>query len=372
LTMADAKDTSSVVKRSAKSCRICGDVARCKNFGVLTCPACSNFFRRSMMSSKRYKSRCHGDCDLSINTPNHLCKYCRYQRCVQLGMSWKPETIKVIGESSSSSESYVKRLLHNHQSTLHDRIRATAAVYGGDAEVERMVNKPTNYRASSYAIMAEFRVLHEFIRRSEMLDAHMSDIVLTPVCLSFLYTWIVFESARNTMRHLGFSVCKGYFVDESYAPLNEDFILDRYRQDPSVRMPDAVGRHGLEVYSAVTRLGAKFYEARLDEVELAVLAQLLLLNASTHLSSGKCLPHLTEYRTKLFKELKSYYGENYGDIAVRFGALIFLIEEVQRVRNMFDEHVIMLKISGMGTALDKVRSQMVDGAATDLKCLKFV
>jgi hypothetical protein len=46
------------------------------------------FFRRSIKerAPERYKCMDHGNCEVSVATRN-MCRYCRFQRCLQAGMS---------------------------------------------------------------------------------------------------------------------------------------------------------------------------------------------------------------------------------------------------------------------------------------------
>ncbi|XP_064627306.1 oxysterols receptor LXR-alpha-like [Lineus longissimus] len=68
-------------------CRVCGDRAKCCNFGVLSCESCKVFFRRSGLRrfSERYVCYDDKNCKITVQT-RKLCQYCRLQKCRSLGM----------------------------------------------------------------------------------------------------------------------------------------------------------------------------------------------------------------------------------------------------------------------------------------------
>nr|QRG28752.1 peroxisome proliferator-activated receptor [Patella depressa] len=68
-------------------CRICGDRASGFHYGVHSCEGCKGFFRRTLKKSLVYKPCQMGSqCKIDMGTRNK-CQYCRYQRCLNAGMS---------------------------------------------------------------------------------------------------------------------------------------------------------------------------------------------------------------------------------------------------------------------------------------------
>nr|XP_005988478.1 PREDICTED: peroxisome proliferator-activated receptor delta [Latimeria chalumnae] len=66
-------------------CRICGDKASGFHYGVHACEGCKGFFRRTIRMKLEY-DKCERGCKIQKKNRNK-CQYCRFQKCVSLGMS---------------------------------------------------------------------------------------------------------------------------------------------------------------------------------------------------------------------------------------------------------------------------------------------
>ncbi|CAK5113121.1 unnamed protein product [Meloidogyne enterolobii] len=71
-------------KRNPKSffsdCRVCGQQAKCHNFGVKCCHACRMFFRRSVLSLKEFRCKSGGKCQ---TRKGEKCRSCRLDTCIK-------------------------------------------------------------------------------------------------------------------------------------------------------------------------------------------------------------------------------------------------------------------------------------------------
>ncbi|XP_053481093.1 peroxisome proliferator-activated receptor delta b [Ictalurus furcatus] len=66
-------------------CKICGDKASGFHYGVHACEGCKGFFRRTIRMKLEY-DRCERTCRIQKKNRNK-CQYCRFQKCLALGMS---------------------------------------------------------------------------------------------------------------------------------------------------------------------------------------------------------------------------------------------------------------------------------------------
>ncbi|CAG07471.1 unnamed protein product, partial [Tetraodon nigroviridis] len=66
-------------------CKVCGDKASGFHYGVHACEGCKGFFRRTVRMKLEY-DRCDRSCKIQKKNRNK-CQYCRFQKCLSLGMS---------------------------------------------------------------------------------------------------------------------------------------------------------------------------------------------------------------------------------------------------------------------------------------------
>uniref|UniRef100_A0A1I7ZMM1 Nuclear receptor domain-containing protein n=1 Tax=Steinernema glaseri TaxID=37863 RepID=A0A1I7ZMM1_9BILA len=86
-------------------CLICGGEASGIRFDVNACRACAAFFRRSVEVGHKYKCR-RGTKGCDVSKEAFLqCRYCRYQRCKEVGMSiGRNARVKLLNTSSEEPE----------------------------------------------------------------------------------------------------------------------------------------------------------------------------------------------------------------------------------------------------------------------------
>lgn len=66
-------------------CKICGDKASGFHYGVHACEGCKGFFRRTIRMKLQYEP-CERMCKI-LKKNRNKCQYCRFQKCLSLGMS---------------------------------------------------------------------------------------------------------------------------------------------------------------------------------------------------------------------------------------------------------------------------------------------
>ncbi|XP_055603422.1 ecdysone-induced protein 78C isoform X2 [Uranotaenia lowii] len=80
----DASSTTS--NKTFVACKVCGDKASGYHYGVTSCEGCKGFFRRSIQKQIEYRCLRDGKC-LVIRLNRNRCQYCRFKKCLAVGMS---------------------------------------------------------------------------------------------------------------------------------------------------------------------------------------------------------------------------------------------------------------------------------------------
>ncbi|TKR76774.1 hypothetical protein L596_017867 [Steinernema carpocapsae] len=68
-----------------KLCAVCNDSAVCQHYGARTCEGCKGFFKRSVQKKAQYVCSGNKNCPIDKRYRSR-CQYCRYQKCLQVGM----------------------------------------------------------------------------------------------------------------------------------------------------------------------------------------------------------------------------------------------------------------------------------------------
>ncbi|CAI2349735.1 unnamed protein product [Caenorhabditis sp. 36 PRJEB53466] len=76
---------SSSSSSSQKECTICGAPSNGYHFNAPSCSACAAFFRRTVTLNRNFLCTHHNNCRVNY-AMRVICRACRYQKCVQMGM----------------------------------------------------------------------------------------------------------------------------------------------------------------------------------------------------------------------------------------------------------------------------------------------
>ncbi|XP_071052752.1 nuclear receptor subfamily 2 group E member 1-like [Onthophagus taurus] len=71
--------------RNESLCKVCGDKASGKHYGVASCDGCRGFFKRSIRRNLEYVCKENGRCIVDVTRRNQ-CQACRFRKCLQVNM----------------------------------------------------------------------------------------------------------------------------------------------------------------------------------------------------------------------------------------------------------------------------------------------
>ncbi|CAF1025086.1 unnamed protein product [Adineta ricciae] len=141
------------------SCYVCQGPSSGIHFGAITCEGCKGFFRRSIKerAPSRYKCMDNGTCEMSVSTRN-ACRYCRFQRCIKVGMSVEGSRI---GRQSNLFKHHMRmmlqrngqvpnttmlhRMVHSTTSTRNRTVNKRSFVDESTSSESELTNSPSNF-----------------------------------------------------------------------------------------------------------------------------------------------------------------------------------------------------------------------------------
>lgn len=71
-------------------CPVCGDKVSGYHYGLLTCESCKGFFKRTVQNKKVYTCVAERSCHID-KTQRKRCPFCRFQKCLEVGMKLEGE-----------------------------------------------------------------------------------------------------------------------------------------------------------------------------------------------------------------------------------------------------------------------------------------
>jgi nuclear receptor subfamily 5 group A protein 3 len=86
---ADLPDTKEGIE---ELCPVCGDKVSGYHYGLLTCESCKGFFKRTVQNKKVYTCVADRSCHID-KTQRKRCPYCRFQKCLEVGMKLEGKTV---------------------------------------------------------------------------------------------------------------------------------------------------------------------------------------------------------------------------------------------------------------------------------------
>ncbi|KAI6236054.1 Steroidogenic factor 1, protein [Aphelenchoides besseyi] len=346
---------------SNNSCVVCNERVLYKNFGTLACCSCASFFRRTLAENKRYVCKQNAaDCDIIRAKHKRRCSYCRFSRCILVGMN----VTKILIRLSSDVAKPLRQFVVCRRSNYTSRRKHAIDFFGSFSGYETMRNQPRNATSLIRATAIERPTMREYLRNvglieSEQYDSHFEN----ELNAALLHTWLVCESILTT-RVYDETKKQLYYADESFIQLNEDALREYYRSNSSLRDPDLIARSSYPLLTKVFESSELLKECCIDEHETSALHFLLLLRRGFQFvyltvtilfPAVKCFGRLnfqeTEFKNRIFRELGFHYAST-DAMAERFGNLVRCLESIESADRACDELALIVQLNYKSTEMN--------------------
>ncbi|KAM4641038.1 retinoic acid receptor RXR-gamma isoform 2-T2 [Discoglossus pictus] len=327
-------------------CAICGDRSSGKHYGVYSCEGCKGFFKRTIRKDLVYTCRDSKDCLIDKRQRNR-CQYCRYQKCLAMGMKREAvqeerqrgrEKSDTEAESTSSTteEMPVERILEA-ELAVEPKIEAF-----GDVSLPNSTNDPvTNI---CHAADKQLFTLVEWAKRIP----HFSDLPLEDQVILLRAGWnellIASFSHRSVSVQDGILLATGLHVHRSSAhnagvgsifDSSPRFLLNR----------------------VLTELVSKMKDMEMDKSELGCLRAIVLFNPDAKGLSNSA--EVEALREKVYATLEAYTKQKYPEQPGRFAKLLLRLPALRSIGLKCLEHLFFFKLIG-DTPIDTFLMEMLE------------
>ncbi|KAK0398791.1 hypothetical protein QR680_002756 [Steinernema hermaphroditum] len=370
-------------------CVVCGDRA-CSHhyYGVAACHGCKCFFWRSVKSKAEYVCRYNGNCEIDINGRN-ACRSCRFNRCLKAGM--QPEAVRPqktpLNDTQKANRAGNKRAagkFEDHDSDgshfddrdmsasppNHKKVRLEqAALINSFIQLQKIVDEGDQMpiKRESYSRIDS---LIEAFEHPSLLDIYRSkttyQIRLQRVTAEEMYDCRrrTLVSAFDWIRMIGNIERianiqdKMHLLRNSYAPLTIFDMSVRTSQttaDPSLlclptgitvsKNEDTVSNCFLSktlIENILDTLIRPMAGLEMDEMEVAMMKAIIVLNSETMGLSHECAMLITKLRDSVHAALYQHCGEQgFTAAAIRFAKLLHIIPKITLLARDLVEHIRM-------------------------------
>ncbi|CAL2038245.1 unnamed protein product [Caenorhabditis brenneri] len=270
-------------------CAVCKRTTTLFNYGVHSCNACKMFFRRAQ-NSKKFPTHCElpeGNCD--------NCRYCRYQRCLTVGMNWRAP------QQKSPDLAEILRKLTVMDDYRKDRFLNLTTM--DDPTLDEIILYPINYFPRQKDIQADFYDW-AFVDQTTSIEYmkqfdFVRELPRRELILFIKKNFMPFIMFCDSMR--SYSVKEGSARFPDGCDVYPDEIKELFKNAPMV------------LETVRTQLIARLIELKVTREEFLLLGAVVICNPVCHLFSLETQALLTQHQvifsTALFKYCENTYQQ---------------------------------------------------------------
>ncbi|CAJ0582039.1 unnamed protein product, partial [Mesorhabditis spiculigera] len=338
----------------AGQCSICGSPSHGLHFGAISCRACAAFFKRSIDMKRIYTCRrSGGNCDLTLDV-RCICRSCRFNKCLAMGMNIGGEPVLSDSTCTSSSSSLVASppdptILTTQFITITKAAEALQRLYQTFTRATPHFKRPNH--PITFDQVTEYSALYtknlpDFIKISFPDIDELSTHEFVKLCNNFAIKFIFFESGTHSAK--SHAMDRIVFYDGNFIDFNN---LEHYFSNFDVVQftpSDAARIHLPSFLNFAKTLTKPLMLMDTSEFERAALLMLVFFEPGLPQLTALTDEKLLRARDKVLKELASYYKITMANQSYprRMSQLLMLIPCLERVVDTFKEDMRINKVFG--------------------------
>uniref|UniRef100_A0AAQ5XBV1 Retinoic acid receptor RXR n=1 Tax=Amphiprion ocellaris TaxID=80972 RepID=A0AAQ5XBV1_AMPOC len=317
-------------------CVICGDRSSGKHYGVYSCEGCKGFFKRTVRKDLSYTCRDNKECLVDKRQRNR-CQYCRYQKCLAMGM--KREAVQEERQRNREREGELEFSVGvNDEMPVEKILEAETAVEqktelhsdGGSAG-----NSP--HDAVTNICQTADKQLFALVEWAKRIP-HFSELPLDDQVILLRAGWNELLIASFSHRSI---------------PLKDGVLLASELQREGAHSAGV----GAIFDRVLTELVNKMRDMQMDKTELGCLRAIVLFNPD-----AKGLSNTSEVellREKVYASLEAYCKQKYPEQQGRFAKLLLRLPALRSIGLKCLEHLFFFKLIG-DTPIDTFLMEMLE------------
>ncbi|XP_046692322.1 retinoic acid receptor RXR-gamma-B isoform X2 [Silurus meridionalis] len=335
--LANSYQCTSPGSMSKHICAICGDRSSGKHYGVYSCEGCKGFFKRTIRKDLTYTCRDSKECLIDKRQRNR-CQYCRYQKCLAMGMKREVQEERQRGKEKCDSE-VESTSSFNEDMPVEKILDAELAVEPKtETHADDSPGNSTNDPVTNICQAAD-KQLFTLVEWAKRIP-HFSELPLDDQVILLRAGWnellIASFSHRSVTVKDGILLATGLHVHRSSAhSAGVGSIFDR----------------------VLTELVSKMKDMQMDKTELGCLRAIVLFNPD---AKGLSNPAEVEMlREKVYASLESYTKQKYPKQPGRFAKLLLRLPALRSIGLKCLEHLFFFKLIG-DTPIDTFLMEMLE------------
>ncbi|CAJ0962908.1 unnamed protein product, partial [Mesorhabditis belari] len=369
-------ETMDLVDPLAEPCAVCGDKSTGTHYGVVSCNGCKGFFRRTILRNQKFTCRFNKKCVIDKNF-RCACRYCRFQKCVQVGM--KREAIQFERDSiGSPKKPRPNTPPSNHSIPIPDVNRQAAKdVIDQLMDMEQRVNMEmcSRYRNSMIG-QGEIQEIAEGSAFSQpqrpcTID-ELNEISRTTLLL-------MVEWAKNLAPFPDLSMDDKIILLKNYAPQHL-ILMPAFRSPDTTRVclfnntymsrEQGAGQSGeLGGFAAfktsnitprvLDEIVWPMRQLNMKEPEFVCLKALAFLHPEAKGLSAQTQTMIRDARNRVLKALYSFILDNFPEEApTRYGNILLLAPALKALTQLLIENMTLTKFFGLAE-VDSLLSEFI-------------
>uniref|UniRef100_A0AAQ4QH16 Retinoic acid receptor RXR n=1 Tax=Gasterosteus aculeatus aculeatus TaxID=481459 RepID=A0AAQ4QH16_GASAC len=319
-----------------RMCVICGDRSSGKHYGVYSCEGCKGFFKRTVRKDLSYTCRDNKECLVDKRQRNR-CQYCRYQKCLAMGM--KREAVQEERQRNREREGELEFSVGvNEEMPVEKILEAETAVEqktelhsdGGSAG-----NSP--HDAVTNICLTADKQLFALVEWAKRIP-HFSELPLDDQVILLRAGWNELLIASFSHRSIG---------------LKDGVLLASELQRDNAQSAGV----GAIFDRVLTELVNKMRDMQMDKTELGCLRAIVLFNPDAKGLSNTGEVELL--REKVYASLEAYCKQKYPEQQGRFAKLLLRLPALRSIGLKCLEHLFFFKLIG-DTPIDTFLMEMLE------------